>query len=274
MIKEFSFKKFGNLEFSKSVEQNDSLTTIHDHIKVLFIPRNAIIQVDFQEIEMKMDTLLFINPHVILKPCETIGGQLMHFNRDFYCVEIHDHEVACDSILYNNVFEIPFISLNEEQSAEIQRIIHDIQSELKNEDSGTEEMLRTLLKLIILKSTRIWKQQHQLADDVRQADVQFLRKFSKLVEQHFKTLHTVADYADLLCITPKNLSKKISLVSKETPNDIIKNRIILESKRLLAHTKMNVKEIAYTLNYEDDAYFVRFFTKHTGISPTSFRKQF
>ena len=274
MIKEFSFKKFGNLEFSKSVEQNDSLTTIHDHIKVLFIPRNAIIQVDFQEIEMKMDTLLFINPHVILKPCETIGGQLMHFNRDFYCVEIHDHEVACDGILYNNVFEIPFIGLNEEQSAEIQRIIHDIQSELKNEDSGTEEMLRTLLKLIILKSTRIWKQQHQLADDVRQADVQFLRKFSKLVEQHFKTLHTVADYADLLCITPKNLSKKISLVSKETPNDIIKNRIILESKRLLAHTKMNVKEIAYTLNYEDDAYFVRFFTKHTGISPTSFRKQF
>jgi AraC family transcriptional regulator, transcriptional activator of pobA len=95
-----------------------------------------------------------------------------------------------------------------------------------------------------------------------------------LVEQHFKTLHTVADYADLLCVTPKNLSKKINLVSKETPNDIIKNRIILESKRLLAHTKMNVKEIAYTLNYDDDAYFVRFFTKHTGISPTSFRKQF
>ncbi|WP_286840836.1 MULTISPECIES: helix-turn-helix domain-containing protein [Sphingobacterium] len=274
MIKEFSFKKFGNLEFSKSSVQSDSLTKINEHIKVLFIPQKAIIQVDFQEMKMTTDSLLFINPHVILKPCETVGGQLMHFNRDFYCVEIHDHEVACDGILYNNVFEIPFISLNEQQSAEIQKIISDIQAELKNEDSGTEEMLRTLLKLIILKSTRIWKQQHQLADNVQQADVQFLRKFSKLVEQHFKTLHTVADYADLLCVTPKNLSKKISLVSKETPNDIIKNRIILESKRLLAHTKMNVKEIAYTLNYDDDAYFVRFFTKHTGISPTSFRKQF
>ncbi|MCC3215621.1 AraC family transcriptional regulator [Chryseobacterium sp. X308] len=274
MIKEFSFKKFGNLEFSKSSVQNDTLNKINEHIKVLFIPQKAIIQVDFQEIEMKTDTLLFINPYVIVKPCETIGGQLMHFNKDFYCVEIHDHEVACDGILYNNVFEIPFINLNEEQSADIQKIISDIQSELKNEDSGTEEMLRTLLKLIILKSTRIWKQQHQLADNIQQADVQFLRKFSKLVEQHFKTLHTVADYADLLCITPKNLSKKISLVSKDTPNEIIKNRIILESKRLLVHTTMSVKEIAYTLNYEDDAYFVRFFTKHTGISPTSFRKQF
>jgi AraC family transcriptional regulator, transcriptional activator of pobA len=274
MIKEFSYKKFGNLEFSKTSIQNDSLTTINEHIKVLFIPQNAIIQVDFQEIEMKTDTLLFINPHVILKPCETIGGQLMHFNRDFYCVEIHDQEVACDGILYNNVFEIPFINLNEEQSSEIQKIIRDIQSELKGEDFGTEEMLRTLLKLIILKSTRIWKQQHQLSDKEQQADVQFLRKFSKLVEQHYKTLHTVADYADLLFVTPKNLSKKIGLVSKDTPNDIIKNRIILESKRLLAHTTMSVKEIAYSLNYDDDAYFVRFFTKHVGISPTSFRKQF
>ncbi|WP_333597782.1 helix-turn-helix domain-containing protein [Chryseobacterium flavum] len=274
MIKEFSYKKFGKLEFSKTSAQNDSLNKIREHIKVLFIPKNAIIQVDFQEIAMKTDALLFINPHVILKPCETIGGQLMHFNKDFYCVEIHDHEVACDGILYNNVFEIPFINLNEEQSVEIQKIISDIQFELGNEDSSTEEMLRTLLKLIILKSTRIWKQQHELSDSVQQADVQFLRKFSKLVEQHFKTHHTVADYADMLCITPKNLSKKISMVSKETPNDIIKNRIILESKRLLAHTTMNVKEVAYSLNYEDDAYFVRFFTKHTGISPTNFRKQF
>jgi len=274
MIKEFSYKQFGNIEFSKSSVQEHTLTAIDEHIKVLFIPENAIIQVDFQEIEMKTDSLLFINPNVVLKPCETVGGQLMHFNKDFYCVQIHDQEVACDGILYNNVFEIPFINLNEKQSVEIQRIISDIQTEMKDEDSSTEEMLRILLKMIILKSTRIWKQQHQLADIEQQADVQFLRKFSKMVEQHYKTLHTVADYADLLFITPKNLSKKVKLVSKETPNEIIKNRIILESKRLLAHTSMTVKEIAYSLNYEDDAYFIRFFTKNTGISPSTFRKQF
>jgi len=274
MIKEFSYKQFGNIAFSKASMQSDSLNLIHEHIKILFIPQKAIIQVDFQEIEMKTDALLFINPNVILKPCETIGGQLLHFNKDFYCIEIHDQEVACDGILYNNVFEIPFINLNTEQSNDIQKLIKDIQSEMENEDSSTEEMLRILLKMIILKSTRIWKQQHQLTEKEQHADVQFLRKFSKLVELHYKTLHTVADYADLLCITPKNLSKKIGLLSKETPNEIIKNRIILESKRLLAHTTMSVKEIAYTLNYEDDAYFIRFFTKNTGLSPITFRKQF
>ncbi len=274
MLKEFSYKQFGNIEFSKKAMEEITFTSIAEHIKILFIPKKATIQVDFQEFNMKTDALLFINPKVIIKPCETINGQLIYFNRNFYCIEIHDQEVACDGILYNNVFEIPFIQLDENQSKDVQNIIEEIKAEMNNEDSSTEEMLRLLLKLIILKSTRIWKQQHQLAESTQNNDVQFLRKFSKLVEQHYKTLHTVADYADLLFVTPKNLSKKIGLLSKSTPNDIIKDRIILESKRLLAHTQMTVKEIAYSLNYEDDAYFIRFFTKHTGLSPVSFRKQF
>lgn len=274
MLKEFSYKQFGNIEFSKEAFEEIKFDAIAAHIKILFIPKHATIQVDFQEFTMETDALLFINPKVIIKPCETINGQLVYFNRDFYCIEIHDQEVACDGILYNNVFEIPFINLDENQSEEVQKIIREIQTEMETEDSSTEEMLRILLKLIILKSTRIWKQQHQVSENTQHADVQFLRRFSKLVEEHYKKLHTVSDYAELLFVTPKNLSKKIGLISKTTPNDIIKDRIILESKRLLAHTKMTVKEIAYSLNYDDDAYFIRFFTKHTGLSPVSFRKQF
>jgi AraC-like DNA-binding protein len=276
MLKEFSYKQFGNLNFTEQELDETTLIKINEHIKVLFLPKKSKIQVDFQEFQIEMDSLLFINPKVVIKPNETEFGDelLLHFNRDFYCIEIHDQEVACDGILYNNVFEIPFIQLNEDQSTDIQNIIREIQFEMKDEDSNTEEMLRILLKLIILKSTRIWKQQHLLSENDQQSDVQFLRKFSKLVELHYKTHHTVADYAEMLFLTPKNLSKKISLLSKDTPNDIIKNRIILESKRLLAHTAMSVKEIAFSLNYEDDAYFIRFFTKNTGISPLSFRKQF
>ncbi|MDR6844877.1 helix-turn-helix domain-containing protein [Flavobacterium granuli] len=276
MLKEFSYKQFGNLNFTEQELDENTLVKIDEHIKVLFLPKQSKIQVDFQEFQIETDSLLFLNPKVIIKPNETeFGGELLlHFNKDFYCIQIHDQEVACDGILYNNVFEIPFIQLNENQSTDIQNIIREIQSEMKDEDSNTEEMLRILLKLIILKSTRIWKQQHLLAENDQQSDVQFLRKFSKLVEQHYKTHHTVADYAEMLFLTPKNLSKKIGLLSKDTPNDIIKNRIILESKRLLAHTAMTVKEIAFSLNYEDDAYFIRFFTKNTGISPLSFRKQF
>lgn len=276
MLKEFTYKQFGNTKLSANNSITDSLTTVHEHIKILFLPAGFKIKIDFQAFDLQKDALLFVNPKVLIQPLndDLNEGELIYFNRDFYCIELHDQEVACDGILYNNVFEVPFIELDSNQSANIKSIMEEIRLEMVTDDANTEEMLRILLKLIILKSTRIWKQQHQLAEENKQVEVQFLRKFSKLVEQHYKTHHTVADYADMLFITPKNLSKKISLLSKNTPNDIIKDRIILESKRLLAHTSLSVKEIAYSLNYEDDAYFVRFFTKHTGISPTSFRKQF
>lgn len=276
MLREFSYKQFGQLRSSDNGIEENTLLSIAENIKILFLPKNRAVKIDFQSFTLEKDALLFINPNVKIQLSDTKDNNeiLLHFNRDFYCIEIHDHEVACDGILYNNVFEIPFIELTENQAFNIRGIIEEIQSEMQNEDSNTEEMLRTLLKLIILKSTRIWKEKHKLSEEQKQADVYFLRKFSKLVEDNYKTHHTVADYAEMLFMTPKSLSKKISLLSKETPNDIIKKRIILESKRLLAHTAMTVKEIAYHLNYEDDAYFVRFFTKHSGVSPTSFRKQF
>lgn len=276
MIKQFNYKQFGKIDLAMYHNMAKSMTGIENNIKIIFIPQNYGIKIDFQEFILSHDALLFVNPKVVVQPLkmDISGAELIHFNRDFYCIEIHDQEVACDGILYNNVFEVPFIELDKNQSADIQKIIAEIKSEMESQDASTEEMLRILLKLIILKSTRIWKQQHQLAESEQYSDVQFLRKFSKLVEDNYKTHHTVADYADMLAITPKSLSKKIGLLSRDTPNDIIKNRIILESKRLLAHTALSVKEIAYSLNYDDDAYFVRFFTKNTGTSPTSFRKQF
>lgn len=276
MLKEFSYKQFGQLRSSDGTIDENTLLSIAENIKILFLSKNACVRVDFQTFSLENDALLFINPKVKIQFLNNQENKevLLHFNRDFYCIEIHDQEVACDGILYNNVFEVPFIELNEIQASGIRGIIEEIQFEMENEDANTEEMLRIFLKLIILKSTRIWKEKYRLSKDESRQDVHFLRKFSKLVEENYKTHHTVADYAEMLFITPKSLSKKIGLLSKETPNDIIKNRIILESKRLLAHTNMTVKEIAYSLNYEDDAYFVRFFTKNTGISPMSFRKQF
>ena len=140
MLKEFSFKQFGNLKFTEQELDENTLIKIDEHIKVLFLPKQSKIQVDFQEFQIESDSLLFLNPKVVIKPNENqVGGELLlHFNRDFYCIEIHDQEVACDGILYNNVFEIPFIQLNEEQSADIQRIIQEIQTEMKDQDSNSK----------------------------------------------------------------------------------------------------------------------------------------
>jgi AraC-like DNA-binding protein len=102
-------------------------------------------------------------------------------------------------------------------------------------------------------------------------DKELARKFSQLVEQNYRTIHSVADYASMLNLTPKNLNRKIVTEKQIAPNTIIKNRIILQAKRLLVNTTLSIKEIAVYLGYEDYSYFVRFFKSQTGSSPLTFR---
>lgn len=49
---------------------------------------------------------------------------------------------------------------------------------------------------------------------------------------------------------------------------------MLEAKRLLVHTAMSAKEIAYELGYEDPAYFSRLFQIKSGESPSAFRTKY
>lgn len=136
-------------------------------------------------------------------------------------------------------------------------------------------MVRTYLKQLLIRATRSWKRQH-LTHDVtdQQSDLEFFRKFTRLVEEHYKCKHTVADYADFLCMAPKTITHKFNRLQLPQPNEVIKNRIILEAKRLLVHTSLTAKEIAYELGYSDPAYFSRLFQTKTGESPSSFRANF
>lgn len=150
-------------------------------------------------------------------------------------------------------------------------IIEELLEEMKQEDVIQEEMLRILLKEMIIKSTRLWKASHHVKSDDGD-DIEFVRKFSKFVELHFREYHSVSEYAGLLNITPKALNKRIHKYGKTTPNEIIKNRIMLEAKRLLIYTDQSVKEIAYKLGYDDPAYFNRLFTRMSGVTPAEFKK--
>jgi AraC-like DNA-binding protein len=276
MLKQFAYKQFGFISFKNDEDIFETLSQLTDFIKILFLKSGSNIVIDFKNHKTTSDTLFFINKSQVYKlsDIDKSEGIMLYYNRDFYCVEIHDNEVSCDGILYNNVYEIPAIQLSKAESDTVQKIFDEIKYETNNEDVANEEMIRILLKQIIIKATRIWKTEHKIYDLSKNRELEFIRKFSQLVELYFKNLHTVADYANLLFVTPKNLNKKITQFGDQSPNDIIKERIILEAKRLLVHTALTIKEIGYSLGYEDDAYFIRLFTRQTGVSPQQFRKQY
>ncbi|TWV99900.1 AraC family transcriptional regulator [Chitinophaga pinensis] len=272
VLKQFFSKKFGYIDFDAETADDILYEEYNSFIKVLFMEAGSEVMVDFKEYKLEKDALFFIKDGQWYKCAGR--GTLLYYNRDFYCIQIHDAEVACDGLLYNNVYDVPVVYLDGEASRQTRHILEEIKTEAVSAESSTEEMIRIFLKQLIIRSTRMWKKTNDMADNSATQEVEFLRKFSQLVEAHYIKHHNVADYADMLSITPKALSKKISKYSAKSPNDIIKDRIILEAKRLLIHTDLSVKEIGYKLGYEDPAYFVRLFTNQTESSPLLFRKKY
>jgi AraC-like DNA-binding protein len=276
-IFEASLKKVGLVKVNKEGLEVINSDAYKSYIKVLYLSKGCSIKVDFTIYSTEGPSLFFISPNQIFRIEDLCSesGHLIFYNRDFYCIQIHDEEVACDGLLFNNIKNMPMTAIPDQQAAYINSLFAQIEDEFGVQDSSQEEMIRTCLKQLLIKSTRLWKQQHlESAPEESNNDIEFFRRFTQLVESHYKEKHTVADYADLLLVAPKTITNKFKRLNLPQPNEVIKNRIILEAKRLLVHTALTAKEIAYELGYEDPAYFSRLFLIKTGESPSGFKTKY
>jgi len=143
--------------------------------------------------------------------------------------------------------------------------------EMASKDKLQIEMLQMMLTRLIILCTRLRKEQGEVLLDTETHDV--VREFNYLVETHFKTKHTVSEYADLLNKSPKTLSNFFAKQKQRSPLQVIQQRILLEARRLLAYTEMAIKEIAYEIGFDSVQTFSRFFKKKEGVSPLEYRKQ-
>ncbi|MEE6186018.1 HTH-type transcriptional activator RhaR [Mycovorax composti] len=270
-------KTLGIIKLDETTIEEINNGTYKQFIRVLYIPKGYSLQIDLSSYKISRASLFFVNTdqYLYINKSTREQGYLIFYNRDFYCIQIHDHEVACDGILFNNIHNIPFVQLPSEDQPYYSAIFEDMLYELEQQQSSQEEMLRTYLKQLFIKAARLWKQQHLHETLSKQpTDVEFFRKFTLLVEKHYKEKHNVADYAAMLFMAPKTLTHKFKKLNLPQPNEIIKNRILLEAKRLLVHTDLTAKEIGYELGYDDPAYFSRLFLQKTGTTPSHYRTSF
>lgn len=197
--------------------------------------------------------------------------KLLRFNRDFYCILDHDSEVGCKGILYFGSAQLPTFKIPDSDLDQFKTVWKMFEMEMDSQDELQLEMLQMMLKRFLILCTRVYKKEANITNvDNQKADI--IREFNFLVEQHFKTKHTVSEYADLLYKSPKTISNLFRKIGAKTPLQFIQERILLESRRLLRYTRKPISDIAYELGYVDLQTFSRFFKKQEGHSPSEYRE--
>jgi AraC-like DNA-binding protein len=132
-------------------------------------------------------------------------------------------------------------------------------------------VVRNLLNAFIIAAARLGSGKTNIVH-MDSTQNKIVKQFHALTDEHFLKRTQVAQYADMLYISPGHLNDVIKMATGRTAKQVIDEKRIMEAKRLLFWGNHSVKEIAGRLNFEDDAYFNRFFKKHTGQSPALFLK--
>lgn len=232
------------------------------------------VKVDFSEYDFTQNQLLAFAPYqpFMLTSTEEIRGIVIHFHPDFFCIHKHHQEVACSGVLFNNIYEPPYVTIDEATQKTFEMLLEQIKTEMQNPALAQYELLNSYLKIFLISASRLKKeQQPKTASDTTDKEPFILQNLKSFIEIHFKIKHSPSDYADLLNITPKALAKITKKHFNKTLSNLIAERIIIEAKRELYLTNKSVKEIAYKLGYEDEHYFSRFFKTNANVSPQLYR---
>jgi len=256
-----------------SCDSSQALLEKKDLFKIMWCKDQALdITIDDYEASLQQDEVIFCTPlNVIKLRGDTKGLVTLVFNKEFFCIQTHDQQVSCHGFLFFGSSEPQRIMLDEREAKQFQLIYLMLREDLAIQDHLQGEMLRASLKRMLIMSTRIAKT-NLPQPDISNAQMNIIREYNILVEKHFRELHHVKDYANLLFKSPKTLSNLFPKYSDKSPLMVIHERIVLEAKRLLLYSDKSTNEIGQELGYKDPAHFSKFFKKHEGLSPSNFRK--
>ncbi|WP_160137585.1 AraC family transcriptional regulator [Chryseobacterium sp. c4a] len=220
-------------------------------------------------------SILFLSPYQKLKLSSDSEEpvNVLLFHGDYYCIEYHKDEVACNGLLFNNIYLDPGIELSKENYEYILELFNHIKKEAAENHQFSQSIIKTYIQLILA----ICSKQKSGIENNPALNEKLPNKnaveFQKLLEENFKKEKELSFYSDKLSITNNTLSKLIKKEFAKTPTQLINERIILESKKLLHLTYRSIKEIASELGFEDEFYFSRYFKKSVGSSPKQYREK-
>lgn len=226
--------------------------------------------IDFRRFEVLPNQLFFMNEGQVHEwDLKNIKGFTFFFKKDFY--EVVEKSLSLQALPFfnNSATEAPMVIFDKDDALKIQSLFEEIMLEFTNKNPHHQSLIKSLLKIILIRSLRIYKPLY--TNEASNLNVSKVRFFEQLIERHYLELKSVKEYADKMSLTANYLNAICSKTVGKSAGELIRNRVVLESKRLLLHSSMSICEMGYHLGYNDCSYFIRLFKNDTGVTPEQFR---
>jgi len=265
-----------NSLFSRKNKLHFSLDKPHkvEFYHILFITKGTGEHfIDFQKYKYYEGSIFFISKGQVhaFEVYPDRDGFVILFTEAFLSTNLIHSDILSLSILYNYHLHSPIMQPEETGKTNFVRIIKEIYDEYNSPDGfAKEEMLRLLLKLILLKAERV---KNTLIPQAKNSE--FFIKFGifrNMLENRFTKTRNAKEYAEKMNISYKHLNEICKSLAGNTAKEFIDNFVILEIKKHLATSDISIKELTYELGFDEPTNFVKYFKKHTLQSPSQFRR--
>ena len=267
---------FVAVPYNESRAWNPTLLTphYHDFFQVSLILGDALLMHDFREQQVSGHTLFFLSPgqvHAAISGRKT-DGTILSFTREFFDAGA----AASPGLLLDLPFFYaadfpPWMSVPEDAVETTRGIFREIQEEFDHARPGAAEIVRALLRILLVKASR-WRSISDVSIPASRSAA-LARDFQLLVERHFRSWQGLAPYARELGVTNNHLNDVIGETTGIPAGEHIRRRRLLDAKRLLLYSELSVSEIGFQLGFKDPSYFARFFRRYQNQTPAEFRDE-
>lgn len=247
----------------------------HDYFELLvFTTAGGYHLIDFEKNEILKESIHFVAPaqvHLIYRE-PMCKGFLLAFSKSFLA-ELLDQHISYNDLPYYKYGCNPIMNLKPSFFAEILELTNKISDEYISDHLYRYQLIKSYLNIILIKTKALYEAIYEKPIQPNNSYRKLFLQFQELVDEQYRLSAEVNYYASLINISPGHLNKISKNVTGRNAYDHIKEKILLEAKRLLAVTDLTQKEIAVQLGFNDVFYFNRYFKKNIGLAPGQFRIQ-